>query len=45
MPDHDGAAYRMREMTVARKMSYSDVVGVPYERSTRIAYVQHAGSR
>ena len=35
---HDGAAYRMREMTVARKMSCSDVLGVPCERSTRIAY-------
>jgi len=38
MPDHDGAAYRMREMTVERKMSCSDVVGVPWERRTRIAY-------
>jgi len=38
MPDHDGDAYRMREMTVARKMSCRDVVGVPCERSTCIAY-------
>jgi len=38
IPDHDGAAYRMREMTVARNMSCSDVVGVPCECSTRIAY-------
>jgi len=44
MPDHDGAAYRMHEMTVAQKMSCSDVVGVPCERSTRIAYsMLHAG--
>ena len=42
MPDHDGAAYRMRKvtdrLTVARNMSCSDVFGVPCERSTRIAY-------
>jgi len=38
MPDHDGAAYRICEMTVARNMSCSDVVSVPCERSIRIAY-------
>ena len=40
MPDQAGDAYWIRETTVARKMSWSDVVGVPWARSTRMAYIR-----
>jgi len=44
IPDQAGAAYWMRETTIARNMSCSDVVGVPCERRTRIAtrWQQHS---
>jgi len=38
IPDHAGAAYSIRETTVAWKMSCRDGAGVPCARSTRIAY-------
>ena len=41
IPDHAGAAYSIRETTVAWKMC-RDVAGVPCARSTR---VQHAAAR
>jgi len=41
IPDHAGAAYSIRETTVAWKMSRKDVASVTRARSTRIAYTYH----